>query len=112
MGKGRHRLPGQPHLFDLGHRRISYLDGGLIGDIRERRQAFLRCASNFGLEVPTDYLQKADDGLAGGYQAMGRLLSLPDRPTAVIAADEAKVSEENKTRASSVERRSNRRGVS
>lgn len=31
---------------------------------------------------------------------------------AVIAADEAKVSEENKTRASSVERRSNRRGVS
>ena len=76
------------HLFDLGHRRISYLDGGLIGDIRERRQAFLRCASNFGLEVPTDYLQKADDGLAGGYQAMGRLLSLPDRPTAVIAADD------------------------
>lgn len=76
------------HLFDLGHWRIAYLDGGLIGDIRERRRAFLQCADRRGLAIPADYLQKADDGLAGGYQSLQRLLALPDRPTAVIASDD------------------------
>lgn len=76
------------HLFDLGHRRIGYLDGGLIGDIRERRRAFLHCAESRGLDLPAGYLQDSDDGLAGGYQSMQRLLALPNRPTAVIASDD------------------------
>jgi DNA-binding LacI/PurR family transcriptional regulator len=76
------------HLFDLGHRRIAYLDGGLIGDIRERRQAFLSGAARRALTVPPDYVQEADDGLAGGYQSMRRLLALRERPTAVIASDD------------------------
>jgi LacI family transcriptional regulator len=76
------------HLLELGHLRIGYLDGGLIGDIRERRRAFLHCAASHGLEIPMDYVQESDDGLAGGYQSMQRLLRLPERPTAVIASDD------------------------
>jgi LacI family transcriptional regulator len=76
------------HLFDFGHRRIAYLDGGLIGDIRERRQAFLSEAGRRELTVPADYVQEAADGLAGGYQSMRRLLALSQRPTAVIASDD------------------------
>ena len=76
------------HLFDLGHRRVAYLDGGLIGDIQERRLAFLKGAKRRSLSVPPEYVQEAADGLAGGYQSMTRLLALPKRPTAVIASDD------------------------
>jgi LacI family transcriptional regulator len=76
------------HVYDLGHRRVAYLDGGLIGDIQERRQAFLSGASRRGLDVPPEYVQDAADSLAGGYQSMRRILTLPQRPTAVIASDD------------------------
>jgi len=76
------------HVFDLGHRRIASLDGGLIGDIRERRQAFLNGARRRELIVPAEYVQDAADSLAGGYQSMRRLLTLSQRPTAVIASDD------------------------
>ena len=76
------------HLYDLGHRRIGYLDAGMIGDVRERRSAFVRCAERRGLTLPIGYLQNAEDGLRGGYQSMQRLLELSQRPTAVIASDD------------------------
>ena len=76
------------HLFELGHRRIGYLDGALISDTRERRRAFVQCADRRGLGIPPGYLQDADNGLRGGYQSMQRLLAQPERPTAVIASDD------------------------
>jgi DNA-binding LacI/PurR family transcriptional regulator len=77
------------HLFDLGHRRIGYLEGGSIADIRERRRAFVQCAERRRMSIPNEYIQNAnDDGLRGGYQSMRQLVDLPDRPTAVIASDD------------------------
>ncbi len=76
------------HLYGLGHRHIGYLDGGLIGDISERREAFLACMAERGLEVRPAWIREAVDGLAGGYQAMTDLIAQGDLPTALMAADD------------------------
>lgn len=77
------------HLYSLGHRRIAFLDGeSWIGDIRERREAFNERAQSKRLTIPAEYIRKGESGLAGGYQAMGTLLDLPDPPTAVMAGDD------------------------
>ena len=38
--------------------------------------------------VPAGYLQLVENALEEGYQAMARLLALPQPPTAVFAADD------------------------
>jgi len=73
------------HLEKLGHRRFGYIDGGWLGDIRERREVFehlLRTNRLFGtVEIEANNPD-------GGYRAMRRLLNQSPRPTAVFAADD------------------------
>ncbi len=76
------------HLYELGHRRIGYLDGGALGDISERREAFLACMAEKGLETRPAWLRQAADGMAGGYQAMTDVIAQGDLPTAFMAADD------------------------
>jgi DNA-binding LacI/PurR family transcriptional regulator len=78
------------HLLGLGHRKIAFIggafvEGRLIGDIGERRVAFLERAAAEGLELPEGYVCDARNVFSGGSGALGALMALPDRPTAVIA---------------------------
>ncbi len=78
------------HLLGLGHRKIGFIggafvEGRLIGDIGERRVAFLERASAEGLELPEGFMCDAPNTFAGGSGAFTALMALPERPTAVIA---------------------------
>lgn len=79
------------HLLDLGHRRIAFvggvfLEGRLIGDIGERRTAFLERAATEGLATPDDYVRDARNTLGGGAGALCELMELPEPPTAIVAS--------------------------
>lgn len=79
------------HLLGLGHRRIAFVggvfpEGRLIGDIGERRAAFLERAAADGLETPEGYVRDARNTLSGGAGALRELFALPEPPTAVIAS--------------------------
>jgi DNA-binding LacI/PurR family transcriptional regulator len=79
------------HLLELGHRKIAFIggafvEGRLIGDIGERRAAFLERAAAEGLELPEGFVSDAQNTYAGGSGAFRKLMSLPDRPAAVMAS--------------------------
>ena len=74
------------HLLGLGHRRIAFVEGRRLGDIRERRLAFISHARRLGLETPPGYLQHGLNTPDAGEAALRSLVALPGRPTAVVAA--------------------------
>jgi len=79
------------HLLGLGHRRIAFIggvfpEGRLIGDIGERRAAFLERAALEGLETPDGYIRDARNTLSGGAGALRELCSLSEPPTAIVAS--------------------------
>lgn len=76
------------HLVGLGHRRIAFIDGGWLGDIRERREAYDAYMQEKGFERAPEWIQADTNSPAGGYRAMTRLLALNRPPTAVFAADD------------------------
>ena len=76
------------HLYALGHRRMAFVSGGWLGDIRERQEAYQSFVHCRGLETRAEYVQTDINESAGGYRSMRRLLALPTPPTAVIAADD------------------------
>lgn len=86
------------HLTGLGHRKIAVMGGveyleSLSGSpVRHykgepRREAFIRSAKKRGIWSPS-WAVDGDWSLRGGYEAMKALLHLPDRPTAVFAAND------------------------
>ena len=76
------------HLYALGHRRMAFVSGGWLGDIRERQEAYHAFVLSHCLDNQPDYSQTDTNNLDGGQRAMQRLLALPERPTAVLAADD------------------------
>ena len=74
------------HLLALGHRRIAFIGANSLGDMQERRAAYRECLSGESITPPDAYVQLVPNTIAGGDAAMNRLLSLPDPPTAVMAA--------------------------
>lgn len=77
------------HLRSLGHSRIAFLDGGWIGDVRERLNSFLRQKESLTDTQDYMWLRVESDNWQGGYEAMRHLLSMVPRPTAVMASDDA-----------------------
>lgn len=81
------------HLLGLGHRRIAYV-GGDPDDHRnlaaplDRRAGWLSVLRQAGIEPPPAYAEMSDFTAATGRQAMQRLLTLAERPTAVFAASD------------------------
>jgi DNA-binding LacI/PurR family transcriptional regulator len=88
----RHGISGlMSHLIGLGHRRIAFVggvfvEGPLIGDIGERRAAFLERSAAEGLETPKGFVRDATNTLGGGAGAFKALMSLPTPPTAIVAS--------------------------
>jgi LacI family transcriptional regulator len=77
------------HLADLGHRRIAHITGPLftatgIGRFHGYRQAL----NELDLPFRTEYVREGNFRLENGYEEARALLSLPDPPTAVFAAND------------------------
>lgn len=76
------------HLLNLGHRRIGYLSGPEMTEVAiARREGLDRALAEMGLRMRPEWLAGGFPNVAGGFQAMSTLLSLPEneRPTAVQA---------------------------
>ena len=81
------------HLAGLGHRRIAYINGprnGLHGwDASTGRLAGYRgVLSDRGIDADPALVMEGDWEVESGYSAARRLLAVPDRPTAVFAAND------------------------
>ena len=79
------------HLMGLGHRKIAFVggvfvEGRRIGDLGERRVAFLERAAADGLDLPKGFVRDARNTLGGGAEALEALMALSERPTAVMAS--------------------------
>jgi DNA-binding LacI/PurR family transcriptional regulator len=76
------------HLTSLGHRRIAFVGGRRLGDIKEREEAYVEYLEQMGAPPPDGYLQHGSNELAAGAAALERLLDRPDPPTAVVASSD------------------------
>lgn len=74
------------HLTGLGHERIAFIGGRPLGDIRERRTAYVEYLSSAGVDLPEDYVQNTSNDPAGGDQALHILMDLEVPPTAVLCS--------------------------
>jgi DNA-binding LacI/PurR family transcriptional regulator len=74
------------HLRGLGHRRIAFIGGRLLGDIRERQAAYAEAMVDLLGEVPRGYIQHAANTPADGEAALRVLMGLSPRPTAIVAS--------------------------
>jgi LacI family transcriptional regulator len=77
------------HLYALGHRRIGHVAGAqntLAGS--ERLAAFRDETERLGLDLPEEYVRGGDFSSASGYREACALLTLPERPTAIVAASD------------------------
>lgn len=73
------------HLLGLGHKKIGLIAGPAHATTSTiRKKGYLQALRDAGIPIMNEYIQAADYKQCGGYEAMGRLLNLPDRPTAVI----------------------------
>jgi DNA-binding LacI/PurR family transcriptional regulator len=77
------------HLSDLGHRRIAFIGGRLLGDIRERQAAYSEAVSGILGKIPPGYLQHVANTPEGGEAALGALMRTSPRPTAIVASTDA-----------------------
>ncbi|ELS58212.1 LacI family DNA-binding transcriptional regulator [Streptomyces viridochromogenes] len=74
------------HLIGLGHRRIAHIAGyGAVGELR--RRSFEATMREHGLAEQA-VIEPSDMTEEGGYRTTVRLLSRPERPTAVFAVND------------------------
>jgi DNA-binding LacI/PurR family transcriptional regulator len=77
------------HLYKLGHRKIGYIGGSAGPTISDHRlHSFLLAMGKVGLAVETRFLRVGNYRVSGGEAAMTELLRLPERPTAIVAAND------------------------
>ena len=86
------------HLIDLGHRRIGFIGATLDSGAKLKRlQGYLNALEKHGIGIDERLVtgrREAKSGVPGysteeiGYEGMKRLLSLPNRPTAVFARND------------------------
>lgn len=77
---------GLAHVVGLGHERIAFVSAHLQGDFRQREDAYVEFMTDRFGGVPDGYLQRVENTLAGGEEALRALFALPDRPTAVATS--------------------------
>jgi DNA-binding LacI/PurR family transcriptional regulator len=80
---------GVQHLGALGHRKIGYISGPLLQRSSQlRKEAFLESVRKIGIHPAPSWLIEGDHTLEGGMRAMEQLLSLQERPTAVMCSND------------------------
>jgi LacI family transcriptional regulator len=77
------------HLAQLGHRRIGFIYGQGVSRLGySRLNGYLDFLQEIGLSKRDEYIVQMPFDRAGGFQGMQQLLSLPQPPTAVFAAND------------------------
>ncbi len=77
------------HLIQLGHRRFAHITGPLdLWTSGIRRDAFLGALEQQGIDPSEVTIIEGNFQIDGGRQALQKLLEMPDRPTAVFAAND------------------------
>ena len=76
------------HLRDLGHGDVGFIGGPVHHDAASRRRAaFGELTERWGMTAAPGWEAPAGWDAEAGYRAMDTLLSLPDRPSAVLVAN-------------------------
>lgn len=76
------------HLYELGHRKVAFIGGRLLGDIRERRTAFVDHTAQSGMTATEDWLHTVANDPAGGDAALRKLMGSKERPSAVVCSSD------------------------
>ncbi len=77
------------HLLDLGHRRIAFVSGPPdLKSANIRRTGFLECLRDFGIIEDERLIERGNHRIDGGLEAARRLMSLAERPTALLASND------------------------
>jgi len=77
------------HLIELGHTRIAHLAGDpKVSTAEPRLQGYLKALREANLPVQTEWIIQAGFDWKDGYAATRKLLQLPERPTAIFAAND------------------------
>jgi len=77
------------HLADHGHRRIAHITGARgLTSVEERLAGYRDAMAEARLNVNEDWIVAGTYDEESGRTAMIRLLALPDRPTAIVAASD------------------------
>jgi DNA-binding LacI/PurR family transcriptional regulator len=74
------------HLADLGHRRIAFVGGRSLGDIKERAESYVEFMGRLGEPILEGYLHHGPNEFAAGVAALEHFLSLDEPPTAVASS--------------------------
>ena len=76
------------HLLQLGHRRIGLITGpAAVSTANERVEGYCRALDEFGIPFDPELVLRGNYNDESAYELTKALLSLPDRPTAVFAAN-------------------------
>ncbi|WP_444683923.1 LacI family DNA-binding transcriptional regulator [Alkalicoccus luteus] len=77
------------YLLLLGHKRIAFVGGNLDYVVTiDHMEGYRRALNNAGIEVCDDYIVFHEELQEGGQEAVIDLMSLSERPTALIVADD------------------------
>jgi LacI family transcriptional regulator len=78
------------HLLQLGHRKIAFIAGPQhMHTASERHRGFVETMASAGVEVNPNYVVDGQFTRSAGYEAAMRLLIQPERPTAILGANNA-----------------------
>lgn len=78
------------HLLQLGHRRIAFIAGpSHMHTATERYRGFAETMQSAGVDILPNLVVDGQFTRSGGYEAAMRLLIQPERPTAIIGANNA-----------------------
>ena len=75
-------------LIGLGHRRIAHLEGPSLSPGALRWRGYLEALRAAQIEADPQWVMQGDFQIEGGREAMGRLLQVNPRPTAVFVAND------------------------
>ena len=77
------------YVYEMGHRKIAYIYGNDSSVTQARISSFFTTCSQLGIEVPEEYLRKADyRDTEGTYLRTKELLELKDPPTCILYPDD------------------------
>ena len=76
------------HLVEHGHRRIGFVAGrACLSTSEERREGFRRGLDMAMIPEDPELVVDGDSSASGGYEAVRRLLAMPQRPTALVTGN-------------------------
>lgn len=77
------------YLIKLGHQNIGFISGlAGVGSAADRQRGYQAALADHGLPLNPHLIVRGDYVEKGGYAAAQRLLELPERPTAIFAAND------------------------